>query len=393
MSKGISALILILCLSLTVLVGQAEILHSQDYTDVPGMPTQDSVCYIQILPGYLCDAQPADEYSMRIFNELFSFVYDEKQRPVRFYDELTQEQIESLIDGVNPDILHMSEYMTVLMSAEDSIAHESNDYMFDMLIDVDYVPGQLVVAVIGTEYQSDETLDWHPYLCEVTETGRIIMHIPEEDIVEYADAPVLLNVLTDRIGAREAIWTKEEIIERIVRPSKSEEDLRRVIHYYTESGNPLEDNFKIFTVSLTEEMTEEIERMRLFLKQSPSLYSYFPETIQSEMLLVFPKGTDMESLIAYEIIAIRDENYRDTYGDVAARLQFAVNYSEEQSVVAMLGFPKKDAIAPEWEWTCMRATVNDGGIETIFEQLMLIRLEEEPGLLMIISDSIPENGI
>lgn len=384
--KKVCTLLLAVCLLLPVLSGQAEV--AKVYTDVPGMPTQDSVCLIQLLPGYLCQTQPADEYSMQIFDELFPFVYVEKHRPVRYYDEQTQKEIEELIRGTDPDILHMSEYMTILMSAEENLPHESDDYLFDMLINVAYEPGQLVIAVIGTEFQDKETLGWHPYLCDVTETGRIVVHIPNADIEQYKDTPVLLNILTDRDAGRDTvIWWEEEIVERIVRPSKTEEELRRVVHYSTESGTAIEDNFKLFTVPKTDAMNEEIARMRLFLEDVPSLYTYFSEEIQNEMQYLFPENTEMDRLIAYEIIAVRDENYRDTYGDVAAELTFAVQYSQDQHVVATLGFPKKEEAT--WEWTCMRADVRDGGIETIFEQLMLVRLDEEPGLLIILSEPIP----
>lgn len=388
MTKRICTFLLALCLGLTAFGGQAASLNTQSYTDVPGMPTQDSVRLIQVLSGLFGQTQQTDEYAMGILEKIIRFVAYDGNRPVRYYDEVPQQEIERLIEA-DPDILHMSEYMTVLMTTEERGTPRGEDYVFDMLIDVDYEPGQLVVAVIGTSYQDEEALEWHPYLCEVPETGRIVFHIPKEDMAQYKDEPVLLNILTDRYGAYQAIWSEEEITERIVRPSKSEEDLRRVVRYVIEKGDPIPDDFRIFTVALTDEMNQQVERMRAFLAENPAVYDYFPADVQTEMRLLFPTGTAMKDLVTYEIVGVRDENYHDTYGDVLAQLQFAVQYSDEQHMVILLGFPSQED-GNTWEWTCMRASSKEGGIETIFEQLTLIRLEKEPGLLMVISEPIAQ---
>lgn len=389
MMKRTAALLLCFCLMLGL--AQADGVKFQEYTDVPGMPTQDSACLIQVLPGYQAAAQPADEHSMEIFQKLFPFVYEEKNRPVRFYDGDTQSKIASMVGNVDPDKLHMTEYMTVQMTPETEEAPVVDAYKFDMLINVDYVPGQLVVAVIGTDYQDADKMVWHPYLCTVTETGRIVMDIPEEDLERFKNEPVLLNMLTDRVSTREIIWTPEKILERIVRPSKSLDDLYEVIEMTSTVGRPVEDTFRLFTVDMPQKMEQEVQNMRTFLEGNTAVVRYFPENVQHTLRLLFPNQTDLDRLIAYEIIAVKDRNYRDTNGDVAARLSFPVQYQEGQLVAAVLGLPKEDD-PTVWEWTCMQASVKGGGIETVFEERSLIRMTDEPALLMILSEPIPETS-
>lgn len=382
-----------------------------DYTDVTSVMTQDSVLDMEIITNepeeecYITLQQP-DETSMALLEDIYDFVWREKHRPVRYYDEETQEKIQALVPGVDIDILHLTEFM-----GQEMFGLPTEEVVVERLLDVEYYPGQLVVVVLGYLEENEEGIEeyrWFPYRAEVPEMGLIKYTIPKEDYDLFVGQPqIIYHVLTDRIGARGDVLTKSEIIvEPRQTPSKSAGDLVRIRRWYTSTGEVIEDDFRIYLVEKTREMNEEIERIARFLEDEEEqnvIIDWFPEYIANEAQLLVGPIVDTEKMLAYDIVAVMSENYKDTYGDVATENTFASAYSPEHRTVAMLGFPLDEDELPDlppeelekvthFEWYCLRAEAlgDIDAIEIVFKQLIIPRMEEEPALMIVLSEPLHE---
>ena len=69
---------------------------------------------------------------------------------------------------------------------------------------------------------------------------------------------------------------------------------------------------------------------------------------------------------------------------------FATPYAEGQQVVTALGLPRQDAVGEDetlMTWAVQRARVDENGeVEIVFDQLALIGMGEETGLLLVFSE-------
>jgi len=377
------------CLVLALLMlcagALAENLINGEYTDVPSVMTQDAVVDMQADQDCTVTLLQPDAASTQLLEKVYSFVWHEKNRPVRFYDEETQQKIQALLPGIDIDVLHMTEFM-----AQEMQGAPQQTVLVQRLLDVDYQPGQLVVVVLGIE-EENGVYRWFPYLGTVPSTGLITYEIPAEDFACLTGKRVIYHVLTNRIGARGNILTHYEIInERRVLPSKSAEDITRIRRWYSENGETLDDSFSIFLVDKTAPMLREISRIGEFLAEGHTAIEWFPAEIasQAQLLLADKKA---EELIIYDVVAVMAKDYIDTYGDVACESIFASAYPGDCGLVAMLGFPIEQAQeAPYFDWYCLRAETAEEAVEIVFKQLVIPQMEAEPAMLMILSQPIGE---
>lgn len=132
-------------------------------------------------------------------------------------------------------------------------------------------------------------------------------------------------------------------------------------------------------------------------EQELPISAYLPEKSQNEIQLLLNqngKNTQKEELVVYEYLPLITKNYKDTYGDVISTFKFATPYAEGQQVVTMLGLPKDGAVETDptlMDWAVQRAQVNAGGeVEIVFDQLALIGMGEETGLLLVLSEPLAE---
>ena len=388
--KRLITLLLIVVVFATV--AMAESLVNEGYTDVPTAMTQDSVVEILASEECVIEALQPDEESIALLDDVYTFVWEEGNRPARYYDEETQQEISELAGGIDIDILHMTEAMRLQLTGEPENAVESI-----MRLDVDYHVGQLIIVVMGIP-QEDGSYEWYPYRGRVETVGEIIWDIPVEDWNKLCLQPVSFHVLTDRIGARgERIWHYEEEQEHYEIFSKDSGDVINVHEWYTENGEIIEDDFRVWMVDLTYHMQEEVLRIGEFLAEGNLLMDWFPVERKNEAQLMMPEGTDMDALVAYDIIALEDENYKDTYGDVNVKITFATAYSTDKAMIVLAGFPIENAEEePYFEWYVLRAEaiVPVEGAESSYEveiglkQLILPRMEEEPMMLVVISEDL-----
>jgi len=108
-----------------------------------------------------------------------------------------------------------------------------------------------------------------------------------------------------------------------------------------------------------------------------------------------PVNVDPATLIPYDVIAMRVENYMEPYGDVNVEMLFGTDYQPDKVMVVLAGFPIREAVeAPFVEWFVLRAETVDLPEEEAdpvvigLKQLNLTRMEEEPLMLVVISEPV-----
>ena len=207
----------------------ADSLVDNDYTDVPTVMTQDSVA--EIFAGEDCevDALQPDAESMTLLHSVYRFVWEEKNRPARYYDEPTQQKIAELT-GADIDHLHMTEAMRLQLTGE-----PEKTVTVTMRLNVEYHVGQLIVVVLGVP-QDEGGYVWYPYLGRVETLGEIKWDIPAADwaelckqFIQSAHSYTSISAIILSISARRraslatisAIWTFSLTISTFSRVSSA----------------------------------------------------------------------------------------------------------------------------------------------------------------------------
>ena len=375
-------LTLAICLTGTALAAER--------TDAPGTPTQDVVLELRAnwldvdLTAYDLYVMDADQLTMDTVTDIYTFVHDEDKRPVRYFPEETQRQIEEMLAGiVDPDALYMTEFMR-LHAAE---AEPQADLLAKMLLDVDYQPGQLVLVVLG-DTSDPENLVWTPVEAQVTALGQVEFTVPQALMQELQGEDVLLSLLTVR-GGGSGSASGDEDAQPEQHPSKTAEDTTQVVNLESEDGADLAEDFRIVVVDESDVIRDELERIGRHVQENP-VCTWLPEASQSEIQLLLKDDLSRDELLVYDYLPLITENYVDTYGDVVTSFTFATPYEEGQQVVTVLGLPRTDAVGADetlMNWAVQRAQVNaNGEVEIVFDQLALIGMGEETGLLLVLCE-------
>lgn len=392
MKRKIFSLLTLAAFVLTTGAVTANSIMRVEYTDVPTVMTQDGVISVEANEDCVVDVLQPDEESIGLLNDVYQFVYEEENRPARYYDEQTQEKIQVLCGNMNIDVLHMTEAMRLQLAGE-----PEETVVVDMELDVDYKPGRLVIVVLGIPGNELE-YSWYPYRAEVPEEGLIRWDIPAEDWKLLCEQPISFHALTVRTGpGGEILWGEGVFPDSDKVFSKDSSDVYRTHRWYTESGEMIEDNFRLFLADLTDPMQQEILRIGEHVAEDGLILDYFPDERKAEALLMLPEGIDETELVAYDIIALTVENYKDTYGDVNVEVQFGTSYDTEKAMVVLAGFEIKDAQEqPYMEWYVLRTEaleiVEDETVTDVvrigLKQLNLPRMEEEILMLVVISEEL-----
>lgn len=369
-------------------------------TDAPGTPTQDRAISLEARwedkekTAYELEALPADQLSMDTVTDIYEFVFEEENRPVRWYPEETQKAIRKML-SIDPDVLYMSEFMR--LHAPKIKPPAALDVVLTLTID--YQPGQLTVVVLG-DVSDPENIVWTPVKSRVTAVGRIEFTIPQELMKALQNEDVLLSLLTVREGARGTADAEVKENTKEV-PSKRAADTTRVVTSVSQKGEQLEDHFVLKIAPTTRLIRREIAHLQQFVKEKeePAL-KWLPEEDQNRVRYLLEKDgeTDAEELIVSDYTAMITEDFRPTDGDALGTLSFATPYKEGQVIITALGIPKEDADADDAEetqmdWSVQPAKVRRVGkvnvVDVVFDQLALIDMDEETGLLLVLS--VPED--
>ena len=401
-----------LMLLTTATVAFATTIRNYEYTDAPTVMTQDSVISVEVSEGKAVEVLRPNIDSFVLLNDIYRFVYEDKNRPARYYDLPTQAEIAELCDGIDIDVLYMTEAMRLqLVNSQEMVVDSTEEttptekvksVIVDMNLVTEYYPGQLVIVVLGIPGK-DLNYTWYPYRAEVPEIGLIRWNIPMEEWEELEKQNISFHVLVGRSSADgEMLWHDDSYSEsdpdsgKIY--SKDAEDIYVTHRWYSESGEIIEDDFRLFLMprmSMAQEM--EVYRIGTHIAEGGLILDYFPAERMEEALLMLPDDIDERDLVAYDIIALMDENYKDIYGDISVEIQFGTTYNTERAMVVLAGFEIEDAREqPYIDWYVLRAeavpTTPDQNLTDIvrigLSQLNLTRIEEDPMMLVVISQKL-----
>lgn len=364
-----------------------------EFTDVHGTPTQDVVASLtaawrdEAKTAYDLQVLPSDQLTMDQVTDAYTYVYEENNRPVRWYPEETQRAIEAMIGSTNPDTLHMTEFMRLHAAQIDPPA----DLDVVMELKVNYQPGQLTVAVLG-DATNPQAIVWTPVESHVTAVGRLELVIPQDLMRELQGKDVLFALLTVRTSdGRTTVPATTEEPETV--PSKQAGDNTRILRTTDENGNVLPDPFELVIAPETDIIKQELARLdeHIETKNLPAL-EWLPEESQSEIRFLLGDQADKLQILDYVPLITR--SYRHTDGDAIADFSFATPYKEGQTVVTALGLPKADALADDgtlMDWAVHRAVVRaDGTVDIVFDQLALIGMDTETGLLLVYGEPLAQ---
>ena len=364
-----------------------------ELTDVPGTPTQDVVTSLtsnwrdEAKTAYDLQVLPSDQLTMNEVTDAYTFVYEENHRPVRWYPEETQRAIEAMIGNTDPDALYMTEFMRLHAAQLEPPA----DLDAVMELKVDYQPGQLTVVVLG-DVTNPQEIVWTPVESHVTAAGRLEFVIPQALMNELQGEDVLFTLLTVRMGAGgTTLPTVTEKPETV--PSKQAGDNTRIVWTTGKDGNVLANPFELVIVPETDLITRELARLNEHIRtKNLPAPEWLPEESQNEIRFLL--GDKADGLLIYDYVPLITRNYRHTDGDAIATFSFATPYKEGQAVVTALGLPKTDVAADGetlMNWAVQRAIVRaDGTVDIVFDQLALIGMDTETGLLLVYGEPLAQ---
>jgi len=155
----------------------------------------------------------------------------------------------------------------------------------------------------------------------------------------------------------------------------------------------------IWLVELNEPMQEEVRRIGEHVAEGKPILDYFPEERKDEALLMLPEDIAPADLVCYDVIALMAEEYKDTYGDVNVEIVFGTAYDPDKAMIILAGFVnEEDPMAPFVEWYVLRAEAlepregqeKSDSVEIGLKQLFLPDMEEEPIMLVVISQALDE---
>lgn len=391
MRKALILMIALLLAMMTALSGGAlaEVVE-ESYTDTPANPTQDNVTEIravQTVPGadpeeYIILIMEPTAATVWLLGELYDFVDINQVPPVRWFPEKIQQDIRKLLDGGDPDALYIPE----IFSALPQRTEQAGDVDVDMLMNIDYAPGALIVVVLGVETETG--VDWFALKGDVPVDDTIHFEIPAEVIAQLAGHETLTVVFTVKPGEG---WQKEESIlrpEPTFVPSKSGSNMTYVEDKVTISGTGDPSDCRILIVPQTEAARQELARFTDWMtKKGKAPLDYFDDKILSEISLLLA-DTDLGTLLPYEVECVMVENYKEPYGDVMARFRFPSDFTAEKKIVTLLGMPQTDST---FMWTVLYTTqINDPHTEITFSSTVLPAMMTQPGLMLVFSEPIAE---
>ena len=400
------------------------------FAEVPGVQTEDAVIEIvatavleELQQEYAIEKLLPTELGTDTLTAIREFVAPADVVPVEYYPEEVQQEIEQILnERADKEALIMTEFMS-LLPAEWA---EESKVDVDVLFDINYFPGQLVIVVIGIEQEITveeeidgevvktvtKVIDWTPLAAEVKEQGKIEFEIPAELQAQIENVETLFSVLTIRYG--EGDGEGEEGQAGAPSASVTAGDLSQIEGVATEDGEELPEEFKIVIVDEMEQLyQDEIAAMRDHIVENP-IITHFDQATQDQVKLLMSESVIVEDMLAYEIIAVKAENYEETYGDVQATFTFATPYADEvdengevineMEAVVLLGLPienpelltadeetAKTLPAYIVEWHVLRADVLQDAVNVTFSAFVLPEMVEQSAMMVVLSEPLPQD--
>lgn len=309
--------------------------------DAPGTPTWEKSIAMEAVwmdeAGTSLDLaiQPVDQEVVDMTVDIFNFVYEQGNRPARWYPEEAQKAMEEAA-GVDLDTISMTEMSRVHIPE----AAPTADLKVTMESESEYLPGQPVVIMLGATSESGEQV-WSAYTCNVPEVGKIEFVIPKEDMEALQGSDMLFSVMAQRSTVISNVEV-EEIVEEVEHPSKTVRNITRVIHTIGPDGEPLADAFQLVIVPETEQMLQELAALEQHVAEEQSALTWLPEETQNQIRYLL--GNDVDALILSDYIALKAEGYEVPGADAVGSFAFAAPYAVDQKVVSVIGMPGADGM-------------------------------------------------
>lgn len=143
------------------------------------------------------------------------------------------------------------------------------------------------------------------------------------------------------------------------------------------------------TVSLVVELKEPtvkaakvLDEIAVHVETAPVTQYFAPEVV-TEVKKIIPVAAKVEELKVHEFYEVNTANYAEAYGDVEATFEFATQYEDGKSFVAMIGIIGEDG---EVTWMPMNAEVVDGKVKILFTQEVLLLLEQNEAVCALLGE-------
>jgi hypothetical protein len=173
-------------------------------------------------------------------------------------------------------------------------------------------------------------------------------------------------------------------------PSKTTQDLAKVVSFTSDSGASLGADFIIRLLEETESADATLKQLIDFVTgQKLSPVRFFDEKVQQTVASFLPEGTNLDSFVIEEFSPMIVENYKETYGDITAKFQFATEYADGQKMVALIGLVTgtDDEGKPVIEWAPIKAEAEGGLVKAHFPGDLLLRLDGQDAMIAILSEN------
>ncbi|MBQ7865135.1 MAG: hypothetical protein IJ350_02100 [Clostridia bacterium] len=393
MKKLMALLLALLMMTLPSLTLATNVQHST-YALAPANPTQENVEKLQA--EYQPENQDAascaiavmepTQLTVETLKAIFEFVDVDRQPPAQYFPENVQEKMARIIQG-DPDRLYMPEFMSLLPEKMQLDA----DVQVDMHMTIDYQQGQLVLVVLGRE--TNVGIEWKPLPAQVIDGAEeddiVRFVVPADVMARYAGGETLFALLAEKPGvgagdAQQGIPEEHEFV-----PSKNASDIVFVTNDAVRNAAGETVDCRIIIVSRTKLIEQELERLTsYFTRPENRPIRYFDTETVNETALIL-QGTEIDSLIPYEITQVMVEDYQQPYGDVTARFLFPTPFAADKAMIALIGIP--EANNPDtFCWMPLRVEKADNGIDITFSSSVLPTMMQEAALLLVMSEPIEE---
>jgi hypothetical protein len=170
-------------------------------------------------------------------------------------------------------------------------------------------------------------------------------------------------------------------------PSKTTGDMATVAAITSVSGAPLAADFAVELIAEAPAASQELVKVAEVVSAGGTPVSYFADKQEGIALLV-PEGFDANTLEMNEFSPLTAINYDENYGDVVVSFEFVTEYTDGQTVVAMVGVVtgvNADGTAIV-EWYALKAEVNNGLVQVHFTQEVLAKLNGTEAMIAILSE-------
>lgn len=393
MKKLMALLLALLMMTLPALTLATNVQHST-YALAPANPTQENV--EKLLAEYQPENRDAascaiavmepTQLTVETLKSIFEFVDVDRQPPAQYFPENVQEEMAQIIQG-DPDRLYMPEFMSLLPEKMQLDA----DVQVDMHMTIDYQQGQLVLVVLGRE--TNVGIEWKPLPAQVIDGAEeddiVRFVVPADVMARYAGGETLFALLAEKPGvgagdAQQGIPEEHEFV-----PSKNASDIVFVTNDAVRNAAGETVDCRIIIVSRTKLIEQELERLTsYFTRPENRPIRYFDTETVNETALIL-QGTEIDSLIPYEITQVMVEDYQQPYGDVTARFLFPTPFAADKAMIALIGIP--EANNPDtFCWMPLRVEKADNGIDITFSSSVLPTMMQEAALLLVMSEPIEE---